>query len=200
MKRRTRKNPQEKPALGGRWIICARSPHSGKRMYYTTAGSIATRGRSMKFASIEKAFERARKVLREHPEVRPYNLFAEKLRETDTGQHKILKNPGASSFAKARAGYLQELDRAADTYESFTGRAATHKTKFSVPTSKIGFALGPLVGVIYRASRADDGGTHEYLHRFRKSSQPLLIASDDGKSLVISGGKFQVTERGIEDK
>ena len=169
-------------------------------MYYTMAGTIATRGRSMKFASIEKAFARARKVLAEHPEVRAYNLFAEKLRETDTGQHKILRNPGASGFSRARAGYLKELDRAADTYESFTGRAATHQTKHSVPSAKVGFALGPLVGVIYRASRADDGGTHEYLHRFRKSSQPLLIASDDGKSLVISGGKFQVTERGIEDK
>lgn len=178
-----------------RWIICGRSPTSGKLMFYTAAKTFATRGRSQKFASIEKAFARARKLLGEHPQLRGYNLFAEKLRQPSA---KTLSNP--SGFSRARDKYLAEVDRAADTFEAFTGRPATHKTKHPMPSAKTGFALGPLVGVIYRASREDDGGTFEYLHRFRKSSQPLLIASDDGKQLVISGGEFQVTERGIEDK
>ena len=175
-----------------RWVIVGRSPTSGRLMYLTTQKTLATRGHSMKFASIEKAFEQARKLIAAHPEIRAYNLFADKLRPP------TLKNP--SGYTRARDSYTREMDRAADTFESFTGRPATHKTAMKIPTPKAGFALGPLVGVIYRANRVDDGGTFEYLHRFRKSSQPLLIASDDGNSLVISGGEFQVTERGIEDK
>jgi hypothetical protein len=192
------KKPRKNP-LRDRWIICGRSPKSGRLLCYTVNKTLATRGRSQKFASIEKAFERARKLLTEHPQLRAYNLFAEKLRAPgESGAVKTLKNP--SGFSRARDNYVKEMDRAADTFEAFTGRAATHKTTHKIPTPKTGFALGPLVGVIYRASREDDGGTFEYLHRFRKSSQPLLIASDDGKQLVISGGEFQVTEKGIEDR
>jgi hypothetical protein len=184
-------------SLIDRWIICGRSPTSGKLMFYTQAKSFATRGRSMKFASIEKAFARAHKLLREHPQLRGYNLFADKAPATDvTGSHKTLKNP--SGYAKIREQYAAEIDRADAKLSGFSGHRATHYQSFKPKPFKVGFALGELVAVEYRATR--DGETNNYRHAFKKSSQPLLSVSDDGKQLAILGGEFRVTERGIEDK
>lgn len=184
-----RKNPD-------RWIICGRSPTSGKLMFYTQAKSFATRGRSQKFASIGKAFARAHKLLREHPQLRAYNLFADKLREPDTDQHKIIRNP--SAYAKMREQYADEIDRADAKLSAFSGHRASHSQIFKQKPFKAGFALGDLVAVEYRAKR--DGETHVYRHEFKISSQPLLSVSDDGNQLAILGGEFRVTERGIEDK
>lgn len=176
-----------------RYIICGRSPTSGKLMFYTQAKSFATRGRSQKFDSIEKAWKRARKLLAEHPQLRGYNLFADKLRETNTAP---LKNP--SAFAKMREAYADEIDAADAKLSAFSGHSASHFQKFKAKPAKVGFALGDLVAVEYRATR--DGETNNYRHAFRKSSQPLLSVSDDGKQLLILGGEFEVTERGIEDR
>lgn len=181
-----------------RWVIVGRSPTSNARMYYTVAGTLATRGRSKKFASIDRAFKRAHKLLREHPEVRKYHLFAEKLREPgDSGRIRTLKNPSASGYSRAVKGYTDELDKAADAYEAFTGATATHLTRYKKPATRAGFALGKLLAVEYRATR--DGETNTFRHDFKKSSQPLLVGSDDGSSLDIVGGRIRVTEKGIED-
>lgn len=183
-----------------RYIIAGRSPTSGRLMYYTTQQTFATRGHSLKFASIEKAFEKARKLLAAHPQLRGYHLFAEKLSRIQ-GSKTPVKNPGArgteSGYRRAAEGYARELDKAADAYEAFTGAAATHVTAYKKSASRRGFALGKLLAVEYRATR--DGETNNFRHDFKKSSQPLLIGSDDGSCLDIVGGRIRVTERGIED-
>lgn len=67
--------------------------------------------------------------------------------------------------------------------------------KISAPDlGKIIVAIGPLTGVSYLAN---DGV--EYLHRFKKQSRPLLVASSDGKTLGIIGGRFSFTAQGIVD-
>lgn len=165
-------------------------------MYYTTEKTFATRGHSQKFATLEHAFKRARNLLAEHPQLRGYHLFAEQLRAPgESGRVKTLKNP--SGFRRAAEGYARELDKAADAYQAFTGRDATHVTAYQKSASRRGFALGNLLAVEYRATR--DGETNVFRHDFKKSSQPLLIGSDDGSCLDIVGGRIRVTERGIED-
>lgn len=171
-----------------RFVIVGRSPKTGARMYYTVSGTIATRGRSRKFSSVDKAWFIARRLLKLHPQLRDYNLFAEELRAVD-----VKKNP--SGFARATQAYARELDAQADKFSAFTGHAATHVTKFKKPPMKAAFALGNLLAVEYRATR--DGVSDRYRHEFRKSSQPLLVS--DGSQLEVVGGRFQVTDRGIED-
>lgn len=61
-----------------------------------------------------------------------------------------------------------------------------------------GLVIGELDGVLYNTVR--DGVPEKYVHRFRKSSRPLLAASADGTQLEIVGGRFQMTEAGIEDR
>ena len=59
-------------------------------------------------------------------------------------------------------------------------------------------AIGELDGVMYTTRR--DGKQEKYIHKFKKSSRPLLCASFDGKILVVLGGAYQFTKRGIVDK
>lgn len=66
------------------------------------------------------------------------------------------------------------------------------------PVANVGLAIGECVGVMYRAKR--DGETKTYLHRFvKKQARPLLIVLSDGH-LVLHGGAYTFTDRGIEDK
>lgn len=58
---------------------------------------------------------------------------------------------------------------------------------------KEAIALGEILAIEYRSSR--DGKS--YRHEF-DSHRPLLASSLDGAQLVIVGGRYRVTERGIE--
>lgn len=40
----------------------------------------------------------------------------------------------------------------------------------------------------------------EYRHPFQNGSRPLLCASSDGKQLMLFGGRYKFTDRGIVDR
>ena len=65
-------------------------------------------------------------------------------------------------------------------------------------TPRAGLVVGTLDGVLYTTVR--DGATESYVHKFRRKSRPTLAAGSDGKSLHVIGGKFEFTDRGIEDR
>ncbi len=68
--------------------------------------------------------------------------------------------------------------------------------KPSVPD--VCMVVGLCDGIMYETVR--DGKTEKYLHQFKASSRPLLLASHDGKQLILLGGAYDFTERGIVDK
>lgn len=103
------------------------------------------------------------------------------------GWHKTRKNPSSRD----------EIFRADALLESFTGEKARKELRVSQRPIKTGLVVGPMTGVMYAADRGD--GVHEYCHRFKKSSRPLLIADHDGSQLGIVGGRFRFTDRGIVD-
>jgi hypothetical protein len=88
--------------------------------------------------------------------------------------------------------------RAAKAFEDFKGERPTKVLKAKLPDKDVtGWEMGPMVGVAYEARR--DGKTSQYFHEFKKSARPRLVAQDDGRKLYIEGGRFKVTDRGIED-
>lgn len=88
--------------------------------------------------------------------------------------------------------------RAKKAFEDFTGHKPTKINRSELDGVDVtGFSLGRVVGIAYEAKR--DGETAQYFHRFNKKSRPNLVARDDGKKLYIDGGKYKVTDRGIED-
>jgi hypothetical protein len=56
--------------------------------------------------------------------------------------------------------------------------------------------LGELVAVVYRTKKGEDTRLTDYEHHF---SRPLPVLSYNHTGLVIAGGKYHVTERGIID-
>jgi hypothetical protein len=88
--------------------------------------------------------------------------------------------------------------RASRAFEDFTGRKARKVTVEKIDDGPVtGWEMGPLVGVAYEAVR--DGQRDRYFHEFAKSARPRLVARDDGRQLYIAGGRYNVTERGVED-
>lgn len=181
--------------MSTRFIIRCRDPKSGTVLFLTQKKTLASRGRLMKFKTLDDAWRIGRNLLARYPHLRAFNLHAEEFNAD------IRKNP--SGFEKARDSMLKDMDRkedAARAFENFSGRRATKETTFKAPPFNTGFALGELVGVIYRANRVGDRSNTVYHHEFKKSSRPLLIAKHDGTQLGIVGGHFLVTEKGIEDR
>ena len=59
-------------------------------------------------------------------------------------------------------------------------------------------AIGTLDFVGYTTKR--DGRVESYIHKFGKHARPLLATSHDGRHLLILGGGYRFTERGIVDR
>jgi len=58
--------------------------------------------------------------------------------------------------------------------------------------------IGELEAVIYSTVR--DGENERYIHKFKPSSRAMLCVTPNGDQLVLIGGKYLFTDRGIVDK
>lgn len=90
------------------------------------------------------------------------------------------------------------MKSASNAYEQFTGHNADNVIDFHYPEHDTGWVLGQLDGVLYTTVR--DGEKENYIHEFRERSRPLLAVSHDGNQILVVGGAYKVTERGIEDR
>ena len=91
------------------------------------------------------------------------------------------------------------IQQGAALYERFTGHEAELAGRVPAPViPKVMVAIGEIDGILYTTVR--DGVTEKYIHKFKKSSRPLLAVSPDGNSMVLLGGAYQFTESGINDR
>lgn len=105
-----------------------------------------------------------------------------------------------SSRAKSRAKLSQRADvkKAASLYERFSGHEAEVVGTVKIPNlPKVGVAIGKIAGIMYDTVR--DGNAEKYIHKFKKKDAPTLVVSPDGKQLLLVGGHYDFTERGIVD-
>ncbi len=91
-----------------------------------------------------------------------------------------------------------QVREASELFSDFTGDAPEYAERVKLRVPKTGLVVGDLDGILYTTVR--DGETESYIHKFKRTSRPLLVSSHDGKSLHIIGGKYVFTERGIEDE
>ena len=106
------------------------------------------------------------------------------------------RNP--ESRTAQRIGNDPELSDAAELLRDFSGHEPSEIVRISQKGFHKGLVLGELDGVLYTTVR--DGNREAYIHKFRKQSRPLLAVSSDGTQIGIVGGRYQVTEAGIEDR
>lgn len=106
-----------------------------------------------------------------------------------------------SSRARTRAALSKNraVQRAASLFERFTGHEAEALGKIKVkPLPRVAVFVGDLDGVLYTTIR--DGVKEKYIHKFAAKDRPALCVSPDGKQILIVGGNYTFTERGIVDK
>lgn len=91
-----------------------------------------------------------------------------------------------------------QVREAARLYEDFSGHDAEEIATIDKPEfPDVVLVIGTLDFVGYTATR--DGVDEKYIHEFKDTCRPLLCASPDGKQLVLLGGEYTFTERGIVD-
>lgn len=104
-----------------------------------------------------------------------------------TGRHKgVIKNPRGRQFK-----------RAVSLYRDFTGENPRYLEDWDVIVPLVAMEVGKVTGIMYKARV--DGTVQEFLHEFTGRSRPILAASADGRQLLLLGGDYKMTERGIVD-
>lgn len=106
--------------------------------------------------------------------------------------------PPSSRAGKRRRNPRSEADRAADLYERFTGMNPRRLGSVTVPPLPSAVAvMGECDGVLYTTVR--DGKVERYIHEFADADKPLLCVTPDGTQILLVGGNYDWTERGIVD-
>ncbi len=104
-----------------------------------------------------------------------------------------------SSRSNVRRVTRSEIQKAASRYERFTGHDAEDYGKIEVPAlPKVAACIGECDGIMYTTIR--DGREEKYIHEFKGKAKPLLCVTPDGKQILLVGGHYTFTERGIVDK
>lgn len=113
-------------------------------------------------------------------------------------RYRATKKNGRLRVSRNRAPSQSEINRAASLYERFSGHDAEIIGKVRVRAlPKAGVAIGHCTAICYVTVR--DGRTEDYIHEFADVDAPLFVVSPDGKQILLVGGKFTFTERGIVD-
>jgi hypothetical protein len=106
-----------------------------------------------------------------------------------------------SSRAKARRASNPTLGdaarRAALIYERFTGHYADEAQRVNFKVPRAVAEIGTCDGILYTTVR--DGKTEHYKHEFAATDKPLMCVSEDGRQLLLIGGRYKFTARGIVD-
>ena len=93
------------------------------------------------------------------------------------------------------ASKAKQIQAASKLFKSFNDTDPKFIDKVLLPEYEVILRIGPCTHIAYMA---DDG--KNYIHRFKAQARPLLATSHDGKSLLLVGGKFRFTDRGIVDR
>ncbi len=95
-------------------------------------------------------------------------------------------------------GTTGELAAARHLFERFTAAPADRTTvvRASRVMPPVVVGLGELVGLIYRSDKWEPGVPKTYIHFMER--RPILAADPRGRRLFIVGGRYRITERGIE--
>ncbi|MES9858729.1 MAG: hypothetical protein ABW166_19300, partial [Sedimenticola sp.] len=76
----------------------------------------------------------------------------------------------------------ERIEDSIELFEAFTGHEADSMVAVSYDMPDVAMDVGTVDGIMYTTVR--DGEKEKYIHRFKKSSRPLLAVSSDGEQLM----------------
>lgn len=84
-------------------------------------------------------------------------------------------------------------------YAGFHGELPTTEERVDLPPlPEVLWVQGRVTNIVYETWR--DGEIVFFDHEFKEKSAPDIAVSDDGRQIVLIGGSYEVTDRGIEDR
>lgn len=89
------------------------------------------------------------------------------------------------------------MKQAVDLYTSFREKRPTKLARLKIDLPRVVAAMGHVEALDYRTTHA--GKVTLYRHQFAQGSRPILAVSGNGKQLMLLGGHYEWTDRGIED-
>jgi hypothetical protein len=99
----------------------------------------------------------------------------------------------------AYGGRKNKINLGAKLYEDFTGHEPEDLGTVEIlDPPDVAVLIGEVEGIIYNTVR--DGVFERYIHKFKAKARPSFCVSPDGKQLLLVGGNFTFTERGIVDE
>lgn len=92
-----------------------------------------------------------------------------------------------------------QTKKAATLYTDFTGHDASERIYVDKPEiPDVLLCVGEIDFIGYTTVR--DGVIERYKHDFKKKARPLFCVTPDGQQIVLLGGAYDFTERGIIDR
>lgn len=107
------------------------------------------------------------------------------------------KVPPSSRAKSRKRPASKSLRQAVSLFERFTGHEATQAHRVRVDLPKTAVFVGQCDGLLYTTIR--DGKREKYIHKFAASDRPVFAVSSDGRQILLLGGRYRFTERGIVD-
>jgi len=92
----------------------------------------------------------------------------------------------------------REIEKAAELFRAFREEEPGKVTAVSVQLPRASLMVGDIDAIAYRTY--ENGKRVKYLHTFKPTARPKLLAGYDGRTLIIYGGNFTFTPRGIVDR
>lgn len=92
----------------------------------------------------------------------------------------------------------RQMSQAVTLYESFREKAPKKVITMPVSIPRVVAMMGHVEAIEYRTTHA--GKVTLYKHDFGKGARPLLCVSGDGRQLMLLGGRYEWTDRGIQDE
>lgn len=92
---------------------------------------------------------------------------------------------------------MTERKRAAKLYESFREAKPDKVLQLEIDIPKTVLVIGHMESLDYRTTHRRKSTL--YRHGFEPGSRPLLCVSPDGTQLLLIGGRYKFTDRGIVD-
>lgn len=136
---------------------------------------------------------RAKKKLvsRQANPARKKNTVAKKKRIVSAPRKARRKNPVDA------ANKQTQIEHAMALFKRFRLDDPQHIDDVAFTTPTVGMVIGDCDGILYTTKR--NGKVERYKHDFKKSARPLLVASWDGKQVLLVGGNYNFTQDGITD-
>lgn len=118
------------------------------------------------------------------------------LRNGAIGVVRKLDLKARAVFAEPVAATREGVDKAFKAFSAFNGKAPTRTAIVKAPKlSGSLWSLGHVTFIGYEAKHR--GKRISLVHHFNPNARPHLASSHDGRTLVILGGGFRVSDRGI---